>query len=100
MREYIECLRTLWTAATTQPVSYSGEFIQISDYLRLIPRPMTGSLFLQAERLMIQLAGSHADGLILGGLNTPKYITEVCIRISTGASSERDACGTTSNCVC
>src|SRR5215470_6330071 len=39
MREYIECLRTLWTATTTQPVSYCGEFLQVTDYLRLIPAP-------------------------------------------------------------
>ena len=79
MREYIECLRTLWTATTTQPVSYRGEFLQVKDYLRLIPAAYDQvPIYLGGvNRLMIQLAGSHADGLILGGLNTPKYITEV-----------------------
>jgi alkanesulfonate monooxygenase SsuD/methylene tetrahydromethanopterin reductase-like flavin-dependent oxidoreductase (luciferase family) len=79
MREYIECLRTLWTATTTHPVSYSGEFIQVKDYLRFIPAAYERvPIYLAGvNRHMIQLAGSHADGLILGGLNTPKYITEV-----------------------
>jgi probable F420-dependent oxidoreductase len=79
MREYIECLRTLWTATTTHPVSYRGEFIQVQDYLRFIPAAYDRvPLYLAGvNRQMIQLAGSHADGLILGGLNTPKYITEV-----------------------
>jgi len=79
MREYIECLRTLWTATTTQPVSYRGEFIQVTDYVRFIPVASDRvPIYLGGvNRLMIQLAGSHADGLILGGINTPKYITEV-----------------------
>ena len=79
MREYIECLRTLWTATTTHPVSYSGEFIQVKNYLRFIPAAYERvPIYLAGvNRHMIQLAGSHADGLILGGLNTPKYITEV-----------------------
>jgi alkanesulfonate monooxygenase SsuD/methylene tetrahydromethanopterin reductase-like flavin-dependent oxidoreductase (luciferase family) len=79
MREYIECLRTLWTATTTQPVSYSGEFIQVKDYVRSIPAASDQvPIYLGGvNRHMIQLAGSHANGLILGGINTPKYITEV-----------------------
>jgi len=79
MREYIECLRTLWTATTTHPVSYSGEFIQVKDYLRFIPAAYERvPIYLAGvNRHMIQLAGSHADGLILGPLNTPNYITEV-----------------------
>jgi len=79
MREYIECLRTLWTATTTQPVSYRGEFIQVTDYVRFIPAPYDRvPIYLAGvNRQMIQLAGSHADGLILGPLNTPTYITEV-----------------------
>lgn len=79
MREYIECLRTLWTATTTQPVSYSGEFIQVKDYVRFIPAVSARvPIYLAGvNRQMIQLAGSHADGLILGPLNTPKYIAEV-----------------------
>ena len=79
MREYIECLRTLWTATTPQPVSYSSEFIQVKDYVRFIPAAYDQvPIYLGGvNRHMIQLAGSHADRLILGGINTPKYITEV-----------------------
>jgi probable F420-dependent oxidoreductase len=79
MREYIECLRTLWTATTTQPVSYTGEFLQVKDYVRFIPAAYDRvPIYLAGvNRRMIQLAGSHADGLILGPLNTPKYLREV-----------------------
>src|SRR5215468_9047127 len=79
MREYIECLRTLWTATTTQPVSYTGEFFQVKDYVRFIPAAYDRVPIYMAgvNRRMIQLAGSHADGLILGPLNTPKYLREV-----------------------
>jgi probable F420-dependent oxidoreductase len=79
MREYIECLRTLWTATPTQPVSYRGEFFQVTDYVRLLPTADARiPIYLAGvNRRMIQLAGSHADGLILGGLNTPQYLTEV-----------------------
>src|SRR5262245_19640974 len=79
MREYIECLRILWTATTTQPVSYRGEFIQVKDYVRFLPAAYERvPIYLAGvNRRMIQLAGSHADGLILGGLNSPKYIREV-----------------------
>jgi len=79
MREYIDCLRTLWTATTAQPVSYTGEFVQVKDYLRFIPAAYERvPIYLAGvNRHMIRLAGSHADGLILGPLNTPKYITEV-----------------------
>jgi probable F420-dependent oxidoreductase len=79
MREYIDCLRTLWTATTAQPVSYTGEFLQVKDYLRFIPAAYERvPIYLAGvNRRMIQLAGSHADGLLLGPLNTPKYIMEV-----------------------
>lgn len=79
MREYIECIRTVWTATTTQPVSYAGEFIQVKDYLRFIPAlyDRVPIYLAGVNRQMIRLAGSHADGLILGPLNTPKYLTEV-----------------------
>ena len=79
MRAYIECLRTVRSATTSQSVSYSGEFIQVKDYVRFIPAAYVRvPIYLSGvNRRMIQLAGSHADSLILGELNTPKYITEV-----------------------
>ena len=79
MREYIECIRTMWTATLTQPISYEGEFFNVKDYVRFIPAAYDHiPIFLAGVNpRMIQLAGSHADGLILGPLNTPKYLTEV-----------------------
>ena len=79
MREYIECIRTMWTASPTHPVSYEGEFFQVKDYRRFVPPVYDHIPIYLAAVLppMIQLAGSHADGMVLNSLNTPKYIQEV-----------------------
>ena len=79
MREYIECIRAMWTAALAQPVSYEGEFFNVKDYVRFIPAAYDRiPIYLAGVNpRMIQLAGSHADGLLPGPLNTPQYMTEV-----------------------
>lgn len=76
MREYIECIRTLWTATPTTPVSYAGEFYQVQNYIRFLPAMHTSvPIYLAGVNpRMIQLAGSHADGLILGPLNSAQCL--------------------------
>ena len=39
MREYIECIRTMWTGSPAQSVSYTGEFYRVRDYRRFMPAP-------------------------------------------------------------
>lgn len=79
MREYVECIRTLWTATATQPVSYAGEFYQVHEYQRLLSVPYDRVPIYLGGTLpqMIQLAGSLADGLIANSVTTPRYFTEV-----------------------
>lgn len=79
MREYIECIRTMWMSTPTRPVSYNGEFYNIKDYRRFIPAAYDRiPIFLAAVQPgMLKLAGTHADGIIVNTLNTVKYLTEV-----------------------
>lgn len=79
MREYVECIRALWAATPTQTVSYEGEFYQVHDYRRFSSAPLAPIPLYLAGTLpqMIQLAGSHADGLIANTITTPRYFTEV-----------------------
>ncbi len=79
MRDYVECVRTLWTSTPTKAVSYRGEFYTVKDYRRFIPAPYESiPIYLAAVMPpMLRLAGSHGDGVILNTLNTPKYLTEV-----------------------
>lgn len=79
MQEYIECLRTLQTATPTQAVDYEGDFYRVKEYRRFSPAPCERVPIYLAGTLprMIQLAGSHADGLIANTLNTPRYFTEI-----------------------
>jgi probable F420-dependent oxidoreductase len=79
MREYIECIRTMWTSTPTRPVHYAGEFFHVQDYVRFMPAPYAQiPIYLAAvQSRMLQLAGSHADGWISGPLTTLKYLTEV-----------------------
>ena len=79
MREYVECVRTLWTSSPTKPVSYAGEFFTVKNYRRFIPPTYESIPIYLAAVLpsMLRLAGSHGDGVIVNTLNTPKYLTEV-----------------------
>src|SRR4029434_8053717 len=81
MREYIECIRTMWTSTPTCPVHYAGEFFHVQDYARFMPAPYAHiPIYLAAvQTRMLQLAGSHADGWISGPLNTRRYLTEVAL---------------------
>jgi alkanesulfonate monooxygenase SsuD/methylene tetrahydromethanopterin reductase-like flavin-dependent oxidoreductase (luciferase family) len=79
MREYIECVRTMWTGSPVNPVSYSGDFYRVRDYRRFMPAPADPPpIYLAAvQSRMLQLAGSHTDGWISGPLNSVQYLTTV-----------------------
>ena len=79
MREYIECIRAMWTSSPEKSVSYDGEFYKVKDYRRLMaPTYERVPIYLAAVLpQMIRLAGSHADGMIVNVLNTPRYFTEL-----------------------
>jgi alkanesulfonate monooxygenase SsuD/methylene tetrahydromethanopterin reductase-like flavin-dependent oxidoreductase (luciferase family) len=63
---------------STHPANYTGDHYQLRDYIRFLELPITQvPIYLAGVNpFMIQLAGSHSDGLILGPLNGPKYLSE------------------------
>lgn len=79
MREYVECIRTMWQGTPSRGVDYAGEFYTVRDYRRLTEPPYARIPIYLAAVLprMIQLAGAVADGIILNVLNTPRYFSEV-----------------------
>ena len=79
IREYIECIRTVLTATTTNPINYTGTYYQVRDYVQFLAPPITQiPIYLAGVNpFMIQLAGTHSDGLILGPFNGSKYLSEI-----------------------
>jgi len=79
IREYIECIRKVFTATAASPASYTGTYYQLRDYIPFLTPPITQiPVYLAAVNpFMVQLAGSHSDGLILGPLNGLKYLSDV-----------------------
>lgn len=78
IREYMECIRAVWTASPTMPANYAGEYYNIKDYVPfLTPTVPEVPVYLAGVNpRMIQLAGSRADGLILGPLNSVPYLKD------------------------
>lgn len=102
MREYIECIRTMWTGSPTHPVDYSGEFFQVRGYARFMPAPFPQvPIYLAAVNArMLQLAGSHAQGWISGPLNTTKYMTSVVLpNLQKGTAAAGRAATEVERCV-
>ncbi len=79
MREYIECLRRMWTASPTNPIEYEGEHITVRDYRRIMAPPFPSlPVYLAAvQPRMLRLTGEVADGLLANLLNTPRYFTDI-----------------------
>ena len=89
MREYIEGLRTLWTADVTSPVSYEGEIFQVRDYLRFngpLKNPPKIHIGLSLPG-MAKLAGEIADGINFNAVNSPVYLAETLLpAVAEGAA--------------
>jgi alkanesulfonate monooxygenase SsuD/methylene tetrahydromethanopterin reductase-like flavin-dependent oxidoreductase (luciferase family) len=78
IREYIECIRRVWAASPSVPANYAGEYYKVQGYVPfLTPAASNVPIYLAGVNpRMIQLAGSHADGLILGPLNGVAYLRD------------------------
>ena len=76
--EYIECIRSILRATPSSPASFSGAYYKVTDYAPFLSAPITEfPIYLAGvKRLMIQLAGSHTEGLILGPLNSVAYLKD------------------------
>ncbi len=79
MRDYIACIRTMWTGSLNDPVDYDGKIIRVRGYHRFIPAPFPEvPIYLAAvQPNMLQLCGEVANGLIANTLNTPQYFKEI-----------------------
>jgi alkanesulfonate monooxygenase SsuD/methylene tetrahydromethanopterin reductase-like flavin-dependent oxidoreductase (luciferase family) len=78
IRDYIECLRSILKATPDSPTSFTGTYYKVTDYVPFLKAPITEfPIYLAGvNRLMIQLAGSHTDGLILGPLSSVSYLKD------------------------
>jgi alkanesulfonate monooxygenase SsuD/methylene tetrahydromethanopterin reductase-like flavin-dependent oxidoreductase (luciferase family) len=78
IREYIECIRSILRATPNEPRSFSGTYYKVTNYVPFLTAPITDiPIYLAGvNRLMIQLAGSHTEGLILGPLNSIPYLKD------------------------
>lgn len=79
MREYVGCIRKMWTASIANPIDYDGEIIRVKGYHRFIPAayPAVPIYLAAVQTNMLQLTGEIADGLLANLLNTTKYFEEV-----------------------
>jgi alkanesulfonate monooxygenase SsuD/methylene tetrahydromethanopterin reductase-like flavin-dependent oxidoreductase (luciferase family) len=78
IREYIEYIRAVLKATPSAPASFSGTFYNVRDYVPFLTAPITEiPIYLAGVNpRMTELAGSHADGLILGPLRSVAYLKE------------------------
>ena len=92
IREYIQCIRSLLTATPSSPASFAGTYYKVTDYIPFLTAPVTEfPIYLAGvNRRMIELAGTHADGLILGPLNSVPYLQDtVHPNLRKGTSKRR-----------
>jgi len=100
IREYIECIQSLLRATPSNPVSFTGTYYNVTDYVPFLPAPINEfPIYLAGvNRLMIQLAGSHTEGLILGPLNSVPYLRDIVHPNLRRGGSKRDS-GTCELCL-
>lgn len=83
MREYILALQAIWTAWNEQtPLKFEGEFYRhtlMTPFFAPSPNPYGApKVFLAAVgELMTEVAGEVADGILIHGFTTERYVKEV-----------------------
>jgi probable F420-dependent oxidoreductase len=83
MREYILALQAIWSAWNEQtPLKFDGEFYKhtlMTPFFAPTPNPYGApKVFLAAVgALMTEVAGEVADGIIIHGFTTERYVKEV-----------------------
>ena len=79
MRDYVQCIRKMWTGSIAKPIDFDGEIIKVKGYHRFIPAayPSVPIYLAAVQTNMLQLTGEIADGLLANLLNTTKYFEEV-----------------------
>ncbi len=79
MREYVGCIRKMWSSSPAHAIEYDGAFVNVRGYRRFIPAPCPAvPIYLAAVReRMLELAGEVGDGLLANTLNTPAYFRDI-----------------------
>lgn len=79
MREYVRCIRKMWSASPTHAIDHDGTFVSVRGYRRFIPAPCPPvPIYLAAvQERMLELAGEIGDGLLANTLNTPAYFRDI-----------------------
>lgn len=86
-REFIEVVRGALASRHGEPFSYGGEIYAIRRYRMRFgaEQPDVPILLAAVGPRMLELAGELADGVMLGGIHSPAYISEVRERLAVGA---------------
>ncbi len=83
VREFIECLRALWTG---EPVTYVGEFFRLAGARMAFAPPGPIPIYVAATReRMLRLTGRIADGVVLSGGLTLAHVRYSLGQIAEGA---------------
>jgi 5,10-methylenetetrahydromethanopterin reductase len=88
MREYVECIRALFTM---EEVTFKGEFVNVEgirlDVIHGDTTPRHIPLYIGATGpKMLELTGEIADGCVLNYMVSPAYIREACGLLARGAA--------------
>lgn len=92
MREFVECLRALWTG---EGVTYEGEIFQLDGARMAFRPPEEIPIYIAAMgEQMLRMTGRIADGVVLSAGLSPDYAARSLALVAEGAAkAERDAAG-------
>ena len=83
VREFIECLRALWTG---EAVTYDGEFFRLAGARMAFAPPGPIPIYVAATReRMLRLTGRIADGVVLSGGLTLAHVRYSLGQVAEGA---------------
>lgn len=87
MREFLQVVRGVLRAPRDGPFSFEGEIFRVHKYaLPFMEEAAEVPLYMAAiGPKMQQLAGELADGIVVGGINSPKHLAEVQENLAIGA---------------
>jgi alkanesulfonate monooxygenase SsuD/methylene tetrahydromethanopterin reductase-like flavin-dependent oxidoreductase (luciferase family) len=94
MREFLQVVRGVLRAPEDGPFTFDGEVFKVRKYaLPFEEKAVEVPLYMAAiGPKMQQLAGELADGIVVGGINSPAHLAQVQENLAIGAArARRDA---------
>jgi alkanesulfonate monooxygenase SsuD/methylene tetrahydromethanopterin reductase-like flavin-dependent oxidoreductase (luciferase family) len=88
MREFLQVVRGVLRAPEDGPFSFDGEIFRVRKYsLPFEETAVDVPLYMAAiGPKMQQLAGELADGIVVGGINSPEHLAQVQENLAIGAA--------------